>query len=223
MVIIILEFLFFALVGWILDSGYRSIKTGHLVNAGFFRGPFCPIYGIAGVVLLFFLKSLSDLYRPLLILLATLLMVMVEYFGGLFSEKVLQIKLWDYSQSRFHVGGYIDFLHSFYWLVLVFIFYLFAFPTVLYLENRLIFPKFLDLPALLFFIFIFAWLTISKVPARFLEFKDQVLNLSVEDYQHLVADIKKLCHVKSEEVKRALTERIKKRLENSGGKLKERD
>ncbi len=225
MVIIILEFFFFAFLGWIIDSLYSSIEKKKLTNSGFFSGPICPIYGIGGVVLVFFLKSFPSLIPPLLIFAATSIIIAVEYAGGVFCEKVLQIKLWDYSASRFNVGGYIDLTHSFFWLLSVIIFYYFIFPSVLVIENDinfLNFSRYWDLPIFIIFIFIFFWLTIRKVPARFLEVKAQVLDLSTSEYQHLSTDIRNFYRAKSDEVKKVLEEKIKKRLDKAGGTLKKR-
>jgi len=222
MAIIILEFFLFSFAGWIIDSADRTIETGKLTNAGFFRGPICPIYGVGGLLLMFFLKTFSGLNEYLLIFSATLAMVLVEYAGGIYCEKVLQIKLWDYSSSRLNIGGYIDLKHSVYWLILVSIFYYLFFPKLLIAEGFVNIPKFWDLPLLLSVILFFGWLTIRKIPARFVEIKDQILNLSVEEYQHLAADIRKFYRAKSHEMKKMLEEKINKRLEKSGGKLKKR-
>jgi len=218
--IIILEFFIFSFIGWVLDCLCRRFETGHWVNAGFFRGPICPIYGIGGLVLMFLFESFSFLPTALLLFFAFISAVLVELVGGIFSEKVLQVKLWDYSKSRFNYRGYIDLVHSFYWLILVIVFYYFIYPHFLYFEQAVHTPKFLDLPALIISIFVFAWLTIRKVPSRFLDFKQKVLDLSIEEYQHIVADIKKFYRVKNIERKKLLEEKIEKRLEKTGAKFK---
>ena len=111
----LLEFLAFSSLGWLIDSGYRSLTDKKWINAGFFKGPICPIYGFGALVLLFILKYLSFLHPFMLILCASLGLVLVEYLGGIFTEKVLKVKLWDYSFSKYQLGGHIDLLHSVYW------------------------------------------------------------------------------------------------------------
>ncbi len=220
MAIIIFEFLVFGFIGWAIDSGYRSYMVKRLVHGGFFRGPICPIYGIGGLVLVSFFKIFADLPVWLLVLSAGLTMVLVEYVGGLYCEKVLQIKLWDYSKSKFNLGGYVDLIHFVYWMILSALFYFFIFPRVVLVEDLIQAPKYLDLPLLLIFLFTLTWLTIRKVPARFLEIKEDVLNLSLADYQELVADIKKYYRLKSEEAKTALQQGLNERLEKIGARLK---
>ncbi len=229
-IIFILEFLLFAFLGWvadlmvwIVDMAINGWDIKKFTPGGYFRAPFCPIYGVGGLILIFIFEYFSTLPYFLLIIFGTLAMILLEYFGGIFSEKALMVRLWDYSKSKFNVGGYIDARHSFYWLVLVAFSYFYIFPLVLKLESFLVTPKYLDLPVLIVFFFILSWFTIRKSPTRFLEFKDNVLNLSVADYQHLVTDIKKYYEEKSEDVRRVLDERIKKRLKKTDAKLKKRD
>ncbi|MFH2018552.1 MAG: putative ABC transporter permease, partial [bacterium] len=216
-------FFIFAFFGWIIDTADRSRMARRFSPGGFFRAPICPIYGIGGLMLVFIFKYFSSLPFYSLIIFATLSVIFLEYFGGIFSEKVLMVRLWDYSKSKFNISGYIDAAHSFYWLVLVSVFYFYIFPSVLKFENILIVPKYFDLPALTVFFLIFAWFTIRKSPTRFLEFKDKVLDLSVSEYQHLVSDIKKYQKIKSDDARRALDERIRKRLKDTGARMKKRD
>ncbi len=221
-VIYILEYLFFGFIGWLIDSGYRSLREGKLINAGYFRGPFCSIYGVGAVVLIFVGKYFGGPHPYLLAFFGGLCLVLVEYFGGLFSEKVLQVKLWDYTSSRFHIGGYIDLLHGIYWFVLAALFYIGVFPLILTAEGWLDIPRFWELPALVVFIIVFVWLTARKNPSRFLEVKGRLLNLTVDDYQQVLADINKLRRAKTAELKEKIAALIKKQLENSGAELKER-
>ena len=95
-IIYIIEFFIFSFIGWIIDSGYRTFQDKKLVNAGYFRGPFCPIYGLGGLTLLFLFKYLNFLNSLWVIIIASLAMVLVEYIGGIFSVKILKVNLWDY-------------------------------------------------------------------------------------------------------------------------------
>ena len=124
----ILEFLLFSVTGWIIDSVYRSLTEKRWINAGYFRGPVCPIYGFGALTILFVFKSLSFLPSLTLILVGTLSLILVEYAGGIFTEKVLRVRLWDYSTSHFHLGGHIDLLHSAYWALLTIMFFVFSYP-----------------------------------------------------------------------------------------------
>ena len=110
--IYVIEFLLFSFVGWIIDSGYRSFIDKKWINAGYFKGTMCPIYGFGGIILMFIFNYFSFLNPLILWMMAGLGLVIVEYAGGIFSENALKIKLWDYSNAKWHLGGHIDLLHS---------------------------------------------------------------------------------------------------------------
>ena len=48
--IIFFFFFFFSISGWIIEVAYRSAKNRHLVNPGFLKGPYLPIYGFGGLL-----------------------------------------------------------------------------------------------------------------------------------------------------------------------------
>ncbi|NQV91394.1 putative ABC transporter permease [Candidatus Woesearchaeota archaeon] len=218
---IVLEFLIFSFIGWILDSGYRTIVDKKLTNAGYFKGPFCPIYGFGGIILIFMLNLFSNLSIIPLILIASISMILVEYIGGIYSEKVLKVKLWDYSKTTYHLGGHIDILHSFYWIILVVLFYFFAFPSILHLESLIKIPEVFEIPVFSGFVFIAIWLTIRKLPFTILNLKEQVLNLSVTDYQALFSKIKKVTKITDFNVKHRIKKEIESLLTKSKATLKD--
>ena len=131
----IIFFLLGTMAGWILDSGYRSLVDRKWTNAGYFIGPFCPIYGFGGIMLLF-LVSVFNGY-PLLVrcVIYFVAMTMVELIGGLFSTYILKVKLWDYSDAPFNLFGQVDLLHSFYWLILALSFEGLVWPIFTYINE----------------------------------------------------------------------------------------
>lgn len=221
-IILIVEFLIFSFLGWVIDSGYRSFTERRLINAGYFKGPFCPIYGLGALILVFIFKNLAGLPVALLIAIASLSLILVEYFGGLFTEKVLKLKLWDYFSSKFHLGGRIDTLHSFYWFLLAVFFYFLAYPYVILAEKTLslFIPEFSELPALLLFSLVFLWLIIRKSPAQFLIIKGKFVNLTVGQYSEVFSNLRRLYKTHSESARLRLKAAIARQLENTGAKLK---
>jgi len=133
--IYLVEFIVFSFFGWIIDSVYRSFVDKKIINAGYFRGPVCPIYGFGGLALVFTAKFLVFCSFLTKIMVGFLLILLIEYLGSIFSEKVLKIKLWDYSKAILNLNGRIDIYHSFYWLILVILFYYFVFPLVVGVES----------------------------------------------------------------------------------------
>jgi uncharacterized membrane protein len=116
----VIVFLFFAFVGWILDSLYSSIRKKKIVISGYFRGiPLCPIYGFGGILLLNSFAILSEWPFWITILVTTSLIITLEYVGGRLSEHLLEERLWDYSKESYNLHGYISAWHSFLWLIVV--------------------------------------------------------------------------------------------------------
>ncbi len=219
--IYVLEFLLFSIIGGVLDLLYNGISSRHWRNTGYFGVPFCPIYGIGTLVLVVLYKAFSFLgFIPLLVI-GSIGMVLVEYLGGVFMEKVIQVKVWDYSSVRFNLSGYIDLLHSFYWFILVGFFYSLLLPLPLFLETLSpLIPDYLDLPLTIFFVIILLWLTIRRLPARYLIIKDKAITISLERYQKVFSNIKQLYRTSSAEKKRQLERLIKQQLKNTGAYLK---
>lgn len=45
-------FFLYSLMGWMLETIYRSISYRRLINPGFLTGPIVPLYGNAGVFIM---------------------------------------------------------------------------------------------------------------------------------------------------------------------------
>ncbi len=128
-------FLFATMIGWVIDSGYRSIVDKRWTNAGFFIGPFCPIYGFGGLLLLLMVSLLSDLPFAARCVIYFLGMSLVEFVGGVWTTKVLKVRLWDYSDAPMNVMGHVDLLHSIYWLALALLFEGTVWPVIEFLNT----------------------------------------------------------------------------------------
>src|SRR3989344_1250053 len=217
--IVILEFLIFSFIGGILDLLYNVVTARKWSNTGYFKAPFCPIYGLGGLVLIFTFKILHSLSPILQILIAAVALVAVEYLGGIFTERVLKLKLWDYSASRFHLHGYIHPLHSFYWLVLTIVFYFVLYPLVILFESALAVPEYLEFPVLALFMISAWWLTIRKMPTQYFEIHGRIMNLTLQKYKDLYSLIRK--YKKSSFSSRKRLQRlIQQQLKNTNASLK---
>ena len=129
MTVYIMLFLLFSFVGWIIDTVYSSIIAKRFISSGYYKNlPFCPIYGFGGIVIYQSFSELREYNSIIIILLTTFLIILLEYIGGVFCEKVLDEKLWNYSDMKFNLHGHISLLHSFYWFVLITILYYLTSP-----------------------------------------------------------------------------------------------
>ena len=126
---LIIEFLFFSFIGWVLDSLYRTIIDKRIVNAGYFRTmPICPIYGFGALSLIYFIELTQGMNIFLRVIIFMIILNLVEYIGALFSEKILNVKLWDYSDIKFNFQGRISLTHSIYWMILSILFTYYMYP-----------------------------------------------------------------------------------------------
>ncbi len=141
-----LAFLFYwgAIEGWLLEFLFRNLishkgpRGKYFINPGFCKGPWLPIYGI-GLSFMFVISwevskriningILGDLF---IILLIAISMTIIEFIGGLFLLKVLNLRLWDYRDRPGNVMGIICPLFSLIWGVIGAVYYLFIHKTVI--------------------------------------------------------------------------------------------
>jgi len=116
----LLIFFVFSVVGWVIDTTYRSVAKARYAPGN--RYPFSPVYGVGALVLSFFYASTPlSVYGS--ILTAGILMVFVEFAAGLASELVLGRRLWDYSKNPLNFMGHVDLLHACFWLLLAALYY----------------------------------------------------------------------------------------------------
>lgn len=121
----LVAFFVFSFLGWIIDSAFCSVTSGRWVFSGYFKYvPLCPIYGFGGIALLSSFALLRDIPAWITIGVTTAIVIATEYLGGWLAERLLDEKLWDYSQQRWNIHGYISAWHSFLWLVVVSLLYI---------------------------------------------------------------------------------------------------
>jgi uncharacterized membrane protein len=127
---LIIEFLFFSFIGWILDSVYRTIIDKRIVNAGYFRNlPICPIYGFGALSLIYFIELTQGMDILVRAIIFMIVLDLVEYIGAIFSEKILNVKLWDYSDLKLNLQGRICLMHSIFWVILSLLFTYYMYPA----------------------------------------------------------------------------------------------
>lgn len=113
-----LYFMLYALLGWIVESTFRTIKYRKLINSGFLYGPFIPVFGFGGLIIHVLYLPLQTLSYVVAVLLLTVIVTLLEYLAGWLMERVFGVRIWDYSNYRFNIHGRIAVRYSIYWLVL---------------------------------------------------------------------------------------------------------
>lgn len=102
----VLLFFFYSFLGWIWECLYVSLRKGKWVNRGFMHGPMLPIYGFGAIVVLFLALPVRG--NVILVFLFGMTgATVLEYFTGLFMEKLFHMRYWDYTGKPLNINGYI--------------------------------------------------------------------------------------------------------------------
>ena len=126
---ILIYFITYSFLGWIMESIFRSVCEKKLINTGFLRGPFCPIYGIGAVIMILFLKNFSK-NLILLFFISIIVFTIWEYLVGVLLEKLFHTKYWDYSDNKFNFQGRICLMNSIFWGILGVVFIQYIHPFI---------------------------------------------------------------------------------------------
>ncbi len=110
-------FYFYCFFGWCFESTYVSLKSRKLVNRGFCRGPFLPLYGSGAIMMLVVSMPFQD--NLLLVYVAGCIgATVLEYVTGVTMEALFKVRYWDYSQNKFNFQGHICLGSSLAWGIL---------------------------------------------------------------------------------------------------------
>lgn len=101
---LIILFFVFSIFGWVWEVSLNLLRDGIFVNRGFYHGPWLPIYGSGGTLILILLKKLR--HSVFLTFLATIVICgVLEYATSWAMEKTLGQRWWDYSGYLFNING----------------------------------------------------------------------------------------------------------------------
>lgn len=101
---IIASFLIYSMIGWLVESVYMSLCQRKIVNRGFAKGPFCPIYGFGAVLGYLILHPLQDRYLQLY-LAGAVSATLFEFLVGKLMLAVFGELWWDYHEKPFNYKG----------------------------------------------------------------------------------------------------------------------
>lgn len=106
-----LVFMLYSFVGYLCEIVCSSIKQKKIVNRGFLCGPYCPIYGVGSLFILFLLLRFKE--DPVIVfVLGAIITSAIEYVTSFALEKIFHNKWWDYSDEKFNVHGRIFLFNS---------------------------------------------------------------------------------------------------------------
>lgn len=100
----ILFFFTFSIVGWLWEVFLHCLNTGEFVNRGTMYGPWLPIYGYGGVLILILLKKFRN-NPQLLFLLSFIMCGIIEYTTAWYLETFKHLRYWDYTGYFLNIQG----------------------------------------------------------------------------------------------------------------------
>ena len=197
---IITYFLIYSFLGWVMESIFRSICEKKLINTGFLRGPFCPIYGI-GAIIMIALLSQFEKSIVLLFFISLIILTLWEYIVGVVLEKLFKTKYWDYSDHKFNFQGRICLTNSIYWGFLGVAFVKYIHPFIeSYIEK-------IDVNILKYIVLIFSIIFLVDTITTIIKVKN--IQTTLDKIEKLNKEIKEKIKELSSMAKAKETEKIK--------------
>ncbi|MDR1713412.1 MAG: DUF975 family protein [Coriobacteriales bacterium] len=101
---LMLMFFLFSFIGWLWECGIALVQTGELVNRGTLYGPWIPIYGCGGALIVFIFCRVAD--KPIVCFFASMaLSGVIEYTAATLLEVLRGTAYWDYSGFFLNIQG----------------------------------------------------------------------------------------------------------------------
>lgn len=102
---LIIMFMIFSMIGWVWEVLVFIVQTGQLVNRGSMHGPWVPIYGTGGVLILLVLYRFRS--KPFLEFLTAIVLCGTLEYGTSLVMEILNdgVRWWDYTGYFMNLGG----------------------------------------------------------------------------------------------------------------------
>ena len=104
-------FFFFAIAGWIWECTLYLVRDHVLVNRGTKYGPWVPIYGYGGILVILLLYRFRH-SKVRVFLYGIIISTTFEYLTSVVLEYGLNVVYWDYSDEPFNLCGRISLVSS---------------------------------------------------------------------------------------------------------------
>lgn len=145
----IFNFIIYSFIGWIIELLYNYAINRDFKKAGFLKGPYKPMYGIA-VTILIIGREVFQFNKIVMLILCFIVPSIVEYLSGYLLKKVFNESYWDYSDLKYNLDGIVTLKFSIYWSLLSLI-GIYIIQPLLY---NILFIRFYELINILTYIFI---------------------------------------------------------------------
>ncbi|MFA9376397.1 MAG: putative ABC transporter permease [Lachnotalea sp.] len=100
----LLFFFLACIIGWLWEVVFIWINNGILVNRGILHGPWLPIYGCGGILMVILKKSIG--HKPFYFIAGSIVSSgLLEYITSWLLETIFHARWWDYSNQPFNLQG----------------------------------------------------------------------------------------------------------------------
>lgn len=208
---LMIYFILYSFLGWVMESIFRSICERKVINTGFLRGPFCPIYGIGATIMFLFLEGVAD--KPIaLFFIAIIVLTAWEYVVGVFLEKVFHTKYWDYSNHKINFQGRICLTNSLFWGILGVLFVKYIHPFVQEIIGKIDTSLLNYVLAILFTVFVMDTV-VSIIHVKSIKSTLENIEKINKEIKEKLKEIRALKKEKEKEEKQIATENIQQMIE----------
>ncbi|MBR1528672.1 MAG: DUF975 family protein [Oscillospiraceae bacterium] len=100
----VLFFFLFSFIGYLFEVCFYLVNEGSFINRGTMTGPWLPIYGTGGLIIIYLLKPLRK--KPALLFASAFVICgSLEYFTSWLLEQVAHKRWWDYTGYFMNING----------------------------------------------------------------------------------------------------------------------
>lgn len=115
---ILIYFIIYSVIGFLLETVYAIFTKGTIESRkSFLYGPFCIVYAIAAIILIFSLNKYKD-NKIKLFFYGMIIGCTVEYLSSYIGEILFHVKWWDYSNDFLNINGRTCLYYAILWGVL---------------------------------------------------------------------------------------------------------
>lgn len=198
---IFLFFIIYSFLGWIVETLFVFLDTKKLINRGFLIGPYCPIYGVGGILVTYFLSNYKDNIF-ITFGMAVIIFAILEYFTNYIMEKLFKARWWDYTNFKYNINGRIC-LETLIPFGLLGCFAIYVVNPIIFSLLNIINPSSLKIIALLLFIIFIIDFTVSLKIIN--SFKDTAVKfLKKDNTEEITKKVKEILLSKSVWTKRLI-------------------
>lgn len=142
----LMSFFIYSMFGWIYEVIIYLVNGHGFINRGFLFGPWLPVYGFGGLILLFCLQKLMkkkittfkiNIMPVIIFLLIVIITSIIEYLTSYFMEVIFNDRWWNYTNWALNINGRVALVPSLRFGVLgILVLYLFQ-PYIEKFSNKI--------------------------------------------------------------------------------------